>query len=99
MPTPIALLGHMHVCPAVGPGPTPHVGGPVVDAGQSRVFFNNIPFAVVGGKCLCTGVGMMANHVMGSSIVHVDGKAVMRIGDMTGHGGKIVMGVPTILAD
>jgi uncharacterized Zn-binding protein involved in type VI secretion len=56
MPKPIALLGHMHVCPKVDPGPRPHIGGPVIDAGQSLVKFNGIPVAVEGGKALCTGV-------------------------------------------
>ncbi|WP_422664922.1 PAAR domain-containing protein, partial [Aeromonas salmonicida] len=47
----------MHVCPRVEPGPVPHVGGPIIDAGQAIVTINGVPVAVVGGKALCTGVG------------------------------------------
>jgi uncharacterized Zn-binding protein involved in type VI secretion len=35
----------------------------------------------------------------GSSTVKINGKGVMRVGDATGHGGKIVAGVPTLTAD
>ncbi len=56
MPKLIALVGHMHVCPKIEPGPGPHVGGPVIDAGQSFVKFNGIPVAVEGGQCLCSGM-------------------------------------------
>ena len=99
MPKPIALLGHMHVCPKVDPGPRPHIGGPVIDAGQSLVKFNGIPIAVEGGKALCTGVPTTDPLKQGSSLVKINGKGVMRIGDGTGHGGKITMGVPTLKAD
>lgn len=53
MGKPIALAGHMHVCPKVDPGPKPHVGGPVTSAGHSFVRFNGTPLAVEGGQCLC----------------------------------------------
>ena len=52
MSKPIAVLGSMHVCPKIDPGPKPHVGGPVMDAGQSFVKFNGLPVAVEGGKCI-----------------------------------------------
>lgn len=95
MSQPIAIVGSMHVCPMVDPGPKPHVGGPVVDAGQTFVKFNGIPIAVEGGKCLCTGMPGTDPMVKGSSFVKIAGKGIMRMGDSTGHGGKIVVGVPT----
>lgn len=99
MPRPIALQGHMHVCPMIDPGPRPHVGGPVADPGQTLVRFNGIPLAVEGGQCLCTGLPGPDRMTSGSGLVRIDGKGVMRIGDRTAHGGKITMGVPTLRAD
>lgn len=99
MPLPIALLGHQHVCPVVDPGPKPHVGGPVVSAGQAFVRFNGIPLAVVGGSCTCTGLPGPDGMTSGSGIVRINRMAVMRMGDGTAHGGRIVQGVPTLRAD
>lgn len=99
MPRPIALVGHMHICPKVDPGPKPHVGGPVQGAGQSLVKFNGIPVAVEGGQCLCTGMPGPDKMTTGSSLVKINGKGVMRTGDSTAHGGKITMGAPTLKAD
>lgn len=96
MGPPLAIIGMMHVCPVVDPGPKPHVGGPIVDAGQFHVRFNGILWAVEGGAAICTGLPGPDKHVKGSSIVRINGKGVMRIGDMTAHGGKIVSGVPPI---
>ena len=99
MPKPIATIGHMHVCPKVDPGPKPHVGGPVIDAGQSFVRFNGVPIAVEGGKCMCTGMPGSDKMTKGSSVVKINGKGVMRVGDSTAHGGKITVGIPTMKAD
>ncbi|MGL4236461.1 PAAR domain-containing protein [Tabrizicola sp.] len=99
MTKPIATLGHMHVCPKVDPGPKPHVGGPVSNAGQSLVTFNGIPVAVEGGDCLCTGMPGPDGMSKGSSLVKINGKGVMRIGDKTAHGGVITTGVPGFQAD
>lgn len=96
MSKPLAILGMMHVCPKVASGPRPHVGGPIISAGQGHVKFNGIPWAVEGGKALCTGVPCSDGHQKGSSCVKINGKGVMRIGDSTAHGGKIVAGVPVI---
>lgn len=90
MPRPIAHLGHAHTCPI-------HGGGPVVNPGQTLVRFNGIPLAVEGGQCVCPhGPDPM---VSGSSLVRINGCGVMRVGDKTAHGGRIVMGAPTLKAD
>lgn len=94
---PLAIVGMMHVCPKVDPGPKPHVGGPITNAGQSHVKFNGILWAVEGGSALCTGMPGPDKHKKGSSIVKINGKGVMRQGDPTAHGGAIVMGVPMIM--
>lgn len=99
MGKPMALVGHMHVCPKIEPGPRPHVGGPVMDAGQSHVKFNGIPVAVEGGQCMCTGLPGPDKMTKGSNHVKINGKGIMRMGDSTAHGGKIKMGVPTIKVD
>ena len=94
---PICHVGHMHACPAVDPGPKPHVGGPAVSAGQSTVTVNGIPVLVEGSsKCMCTGVPATVATSKGSSCVKINGKGIMRMGDPTGHGGKMVMGFPLI---
>ncbi|RJE82560.1 hypothetical protein D3P04_19545 [Paracoccus onubensis] len=99
MGKPIALVGHMHICPKVDPGPKPHVGGPVISGGQSFVKFNGIPLAVEGGQCMCTGMPGPDKMTKGSSLVKIDGKGVMRVGDSTAHGGKITMGIPALRSD
>ncbi len=99
MPKPISLVGHMHVCPKVDPGPRPHVGGPIVDAGQSFVKYNGVPVAIESGKSLCTGVPATDALQKGSNLAKINGKSIMRIGDSTSHGGKIVAGVPVFRSD
>lgn len=93
---PVCLQGHMHVCPLVNPGPVPHVGGPVTNAGQATVTVNSIPIAVVSGQTICSPVGASDPLVKGSAIVRIQGKPVVRIGDSTGHGGAMVMGIPFV---
>lgn len=96
---PVSLLGHNHICPKIDPGPKPHIGGPVVSPGQTLVKVNGIPVAVEGGQCMCTGLPGPDKMSKGSSLVKILGKGVMRIGDSTGHGGKMVMGIPFVKAD
>lgn len=99
MSKPVALIGHMHVCPQVDPGPKPHVGGPVIGAGQTLVRFNGVPLAVEGGECMCTGIPGPDRMTQGSGVVRINGRGVMRVGDQTAHGGKIVTGVPGLTSD
>ena len=94
---PAARIGDMHVCPMIDPGPKPHVGGPVVNPGQAFVRVNGLPMATVGGTCTC--IGPPDTMTQGSSVVKIMGKGVVRIGDSTAHGGKLVMGIPGVRAD
>ena len=98
MAIPVSLLTHMHVCPAINPGPIPHVGGPVNNAGQFHVRVTGLPIAVVGGTTICTGVPCPDAMIMGNPNVRIMKKPVMRIGDSCSHGGKMVQGIPFVRA-
>lgn len=93
MGKPAAFLGCMHVCPA-RTGKIPHVGGPVA-SGNGTVTVGGLPVACVGDKLVC--VGPPDTVAQGSATVTVGGKPVARLGDSTAHGGKIVVGNPTVL--
>jgi uncharacterized Zn-binding protein involved in type VI secretion len=98
MGKPTATIGNMHTCPQVDPGPTPHVGGPIV-TGQAFVRINGVPVAVVGDDAVCTGCGHMDRIVAGSTIARINGQPIARLGDQTAHGGLITAGVPTVRID
>ncbi len=91
---PAARIGDMHVCPAVNPGPVPHVGGPIV-VGAPTVLVGGSPQARVGDMCVC--VGPPDTIAKGSGTVLVAGAPAARLGDSTAHGGTIVVGFPTVM--
>ena len=97
MSKPAARIGDMHVCPMVTPGvpPIPHVGGPIMGPGVPMVLIGNMPAAVMTDMCVC--VGPPDSIILGSTGVLIGGKPAARMGDMTAHGGTIVMGCPTVL--
>ncbi|WP_264937992.1 PAAR domain-containing protein [Sphingomonas caeni] len=84
----------MHKCPAVNPGPSPHVGGPVAK-GSSNVITGGAQQARVTDKCVCKGPPDVI--VKGSATVLVNGLPAARQSDSTAHGGKIVAGCATVL--
>ena len=92
---PAARVGDMHLCPKVEPGPTPHVGGPVLPPGEPTVLIGGMPAARVGDKLVC--IGPPDTISAGSATVLIGGKPAARMGDSTEHGGKIVIGFPTVL--
>ena len=94
MGKPASRLGDMHVCPMVNPGPVPHVGGPIVK-GAPTVLIGSMPAATVGDQCVCCGPP--DTIAMGSFTVLIGGKPAARMGDTTAHGGKVVVGYPTVL--
>ena len=96
MGQPAARIGDMHVCPMVTPGvpPIPHVGGPII-SGAPTVLTGKIPQARVTDKCVCVGPPDVI--VKGSIGVIVAKMPAARIGDLTVHGGSIVVGLPTVL--
>ncbi|QUL36789.1 PAAR domain-containing protein [Erythrobacter sp. JK5] len=91
---PAARITDMHTCPMVNPGPVPHVGGPIIK-GQPNVLTCMMPQARVSDQCICAGPPDVI--VKGSMTVLVGSLPAARIGDMTAHGGVIVMGAPTVL--
>ncbi len=97
MSKPAARIGDMHVCPMVTPGtpPVPHVGGPVMGPGVANVLICGVPAAVLGEMCTC--VGPPDTIIMGSSGVLIGGRPAARMGDVTAHGGSIIIGAPTVL--
>ena len=54
-----------------------------------------MPAAVVGDLLTC--VGPPDSIVQGSTTVLIGGKPAARMGDLTSHGGTIVMGFPTVM--
>lgn len=92
-----ARITDFHQCPMLTPGlpPIPHVGGPVIGPGAPTVLIGSLPAAVVGDMCMC--VGPPDSIAMGSSTVMIGGKPAARMGDTTAHGGKIVLGCPTVM--
>jgi len=93
-----ARLTDFHQCPMTtpaGPVQIPHVGGPITGPGAPTVLIGNMPAAVVGDMCVC--VGPPDSIAMGSTTVMICGKPAARMGDTTAHGGKIVLGCPTVL--
>jgi len=97
MGKPAARVGDMHMCPMVTPGtpPIPHVGGPITTPGAPTVLIGGMPAATLGSMCTC--VGPPDSIVIGSTGVLLCGKPAARMGDMTAHGGTIVVGCPTVL--
>ena len=89
-----ARLTDMHTCP-MSTGPVPHVGGPVIGPGVPTVLIGKMPAAVVGNTLVC--VGPPDAIVQGSATVTIGGMPAARMGDATAHGGKIVLGCPTVM--
>ena len=92
-----ARLTDFHECPMQTPAPVPipHVGGPIVGPGEPTVLICKLPAAKVGDMCVC--VGPPDSIVKGSSTVQIGGMPAARMGDATAHGGKIVLGAPTVM--
>lgn len=94
MGMPASRITDMHVCPMVTVL-VPHVGGPIATPGAPTVIISGLPSATVTSMCVCVGPPDFV--VLGSFTVLLSGLPAARIGDMTAHGGVIVMGAPTVL--
>lgn len=91
---PASRIGDNHTCPMVNPGPTPHVGGPII-SGMGSVLIGNKPAARVGDKATCQAPPDTIS--MGAPSVLIGNKMAARIGDSTVHGGVIVAGETTVI--
>jgi uncharacterized Zn-binding protein involved in type VI secretion len=94
MGMPAARATDMHVCPMVT-GVVPHVGGPILPPCCPTVLTGSLPQARVTDMATCVGPPDVI--VLGSFTVLVSGLPAARLGDMTAHGGTIVVGLPTVL--
>ena len=89
-----ARINDMHVCPMVT-ATVPHVGGPILPAGEPTVLIGGMPAARVGDMATC--IGPPDTIVSGSATVMIGGMPAARMGDSTAHGGTIIIGCPTVL--
>jgi len=94
MGQPAARVSDMHVCPLVT-GNVPHVGGPIMPAGDPTVLIGGMPAARMGDMGTCTGPPDTITG--GSPTVLIGGKPAARMTDTTAHGGTIVAGMVTVL--
>ena len=97
MGQPAARVGDMHVCPMVTPAPVPipHVGGPILPPGVPTVLIGKMPAATATNMCVCVGPPDVI--AKGSMTVLINKMPAARMGDLTAHGGSIVIGCPTVL--
>lgn len=91
---PASRLTDMHTCPMVT-GVVPHVGGPILAPGAPTVLIGSLPAARVSDQCVCVGPPDVI--IKASATVITSGMPQARIGDMTAHGGVIVLGLPTVI--
>lgn len=94
MGAPAARVSDMHVCPMVT-ALVPHVGGPILPAGEPTVLIGGMPAARVGDMATCSGPP--DTIIAGSSTVMIGGMPAARMGDSTAHGGSIILGCMTVL--
>ncbi len=92
---PAARVADMHSCPKVEPGPTPHVGGPILPTGEPTVLIGFMAAARKGDTAVC--VGPPDTIQAGEASVLIGHKEAARIGDPTVHGGSVVLGCPTVI--
>ena len=93
---PAARVSDLQSCPLVDPGPTPHVGGPIIE-GEPTVLIEGQLAARVGDKAMCTPVGKAPKIGAGSPCVIIGNQRAARLGDTMCHGGVITTGAATVL--
>lgn len=91
---PAARITDMHTCPMVT-GTVPHVGGPILPAGEPTVLIGGLPAARMGDTAVCAG--LTDTIIAGSGSVMIGGMPAARLGDSTSHGGSIILGEFTVL--
>lgn len=95
--SPVGRVQDMHICPMQTPAvvPIPHVGGPVAGPGALSVMAGGVPVSVMGDFAVCAGPP--DTMPSGSATVFAEGRSVVRITDMSAHGGVILVGLPTVM--
>ena len=94
MGQPAARATDLHVCPMVT-GIIPHVGGPIIPPCAVTVLTGKMPQARVSDMAVCIGPPDVI--AKGSMTVFAMKLPAARMGDLTAHGGVIVLGFPTVL--
>ncbi|WP_428486829.1 PAAR domain-containing protein [Rhodopila sp.] len=84
----------LHTCP-LADGPVPHVGGPIIVPYEPTVLLGSLPAARITDTLVCVGPPDMIAE--GSPTVLIGGLPAARMGDLTEHGGVIIIGRPTVL--
>lgn len=90
---PAARVADLHVCPLVDG--KPHVGGPVLPAGEVTVIIGYSPAARVGDKAVC--VGPVDTISRGEASVIIGNRDAARQFDATAHGGKVTTGCLSVI--
>ena len=91
---PAARVTDMHVCPMIT-GLVPHVGGPILPPCTPQVLIGFLPAARVTDMAVCVGPPDVI--AKGSMTVMIGGLPAARMGDITAHGGTIVLGCMTVM--
>jgi uncharacterized Zn-binding protein involved in type VI secretion len=91
---PAARVSDMHVCPMVT-GVVPHVGGPILPPCSPTVLIGFLPAARITDQAVCVGPPDII--VKGSPTVLINGLMAARVGDITAHGGNIILGCFTVI--
>ena len=91
---PAARVTDMHTCPMVTVL-VPHVGGPILPPGAPTVLIGFLPAARVTDMLVCVGPPDMI--AKGSAGVFINFLPAARMGDITAHGGVIILGEPTVM--
>ncbi len=76
-------------------GPVPHVGGPILPPAAPTVLINFLPAANVTSMLTCVGPPDIITK--GSAGVFINFLPAARLGDMTAHGGVIIVGSPDVI--
>ncbi len=94
MGQPAARITDMHTCPMVT-GVVPHVGGPIIPPCAVTVLIGSLCAARIGDMATCVGPPDVI--ALASFTVVTMGMPQARMGDITVHGGVIVLGDFTVL--
>jgi uncharacterized Zn-binding protein involved in type VI secretion len=94
MGQPAARITDMHTCPMVT-GVVPHVGGPIIPPCAVTVLIGSLCAARIGDMATCVGPPDVI--ALASFSVVTMGMPQARMGDITVHGGVIVLGDFTVL--
>ena len=92
---PATRVTDLHTCPMVTAA-VPHVGGPVLPAGEPTVLIGFLPAARVSDMATCVGPPDVILPPCAPSVL-IGNLPAARMGDLTAHGGVIVLGCPSVI--